>query len=141
MPSPILPESFCLMLMAFQGCFHAPSYANFQWLVAGWVQCVGRRTIRAVVVAAGAVGERHISVFHRFFARAQWSLEAVGKVVFQLALRWIPADQPLYLLGDDTLARKSGKCVSLAAMHHDPLLSSGRKPFFSFGHVWVVLAL
>jgi hypothetical protein len=26
-------------------------------------------------------------------------------------------------------------------MHHDPLLSSGRKPFFSFGHVWVVLAL
>jgi hypothetical protein len=26
-------------------------------------------------------------------------------------------------------------------MHHDPLLSHGRKPFFSFGHVWVVLAL
>ena len=26
-------------------------------------------------------------------------------------------------------------------MHHDPLLSTARKPFFSFGHVWVVLAL
>jgi hypothetical protein len=26
-------------------------------------------------------------------------------------------------------------------MHHDPLRSTGRKPFFSFGHVWVVLAL
>jgi hypothetical protein len=26
-------------------------------------------------------------------------------------------------------------------MHHDPLLSSARKPFCSFGHVWVVLAL
>src|SRR5262249_17133644 len=47
----------------------------------------------------------------------------------------------VYLLGDDTLARKAGKCVSLAAMHHDPLLSTARKPFFSFGHVWVVLAL
>lgn len=144
MPSAILPESFCLMLIAFQGCFgcfHAPSYANFQWLVAGWVQCVGRRTIRAVALAAGAVGERDISVFHRFFARARWSLDAVGKVLFQMAVRWIPTDQPLHLLGDDTLARKSGKCVSLASMHHDPLLSSGRKPFFSFGHVWVVLAL
>ncbi len=75
MPSPILPESFGLMLMAFQGCFHAPSYANFQWLVAGWVQCVGRRTITAVALAAGAVGERHVSVFHRFFARAQWALD------------------------------------------------------------------
>jgi len=62
-------------------------------------------------------------------------------VVFQQALRWLAADQPLYLLGDDTLARKQGKCVSLAAMHHDPLLSTARKPFFSFGHVWVVLAL
>src|SRR5438105_15031380 len=26
-------------------------------------------------------------------------------------------------------------------MHHDPLLATARKPFFSFGHVWVVLAL
>jgi Transposase DDE domain len=61
--------------------------------------------------------------------------------VFEHALRWLPAEQPLYLLGDDTLARKQGKCVSLASMHHDPLLSTARKPFCSFGHVWVVLAL
>ena len=31
----------------------------------------------------------------RFFARAEWSLDAVGKVVFQSALRWMPSDQPL----------------------------------------------
>ena len=43
MSRPIRPESFSLVLMAFQGCFHAPSYANFQWLVAGWVRCAGRR--------------------------------------------------------------------------------------------------
>ncbi len=53
-----LPETLCLLLMAFQGCFHAPSYANFQVLVAGWVQCGGRRTITAVALAAGAGGER-----------------------------------------------------------------------------------
>jgi len=141
MSIPIIPESFGVLLTAFQTCFHAPSYATFQLVVAGWVQCLGRRTITAVALASGAVGVRHISVFHRFFARGQWSLDAVGKVLFQLALPWIPTDQPLLLLGDDTLARKRGKCVSLAAMHHDPLLSHGRKPFFSFGHVWVVLAL
>src|SRR4051794_41260614 len=61
--------------------------------------------------------------------------------MFQQALRWLAPEQPLYLLGDDTLARKQGKCVSLATMHHDPLLSTAKKPFFSFGHVWVVLAL
>jgi hypothetical protein len=141
MPSAIIPETFGVVLAAFSGCFRARSYQTFQWLVVGWVQCLGRRTITAVALASGAVGERHISVFHRFFTRAEWSLDAVGKVVFEQALRWIAADQPLYLLGDDSLARKSGKCVSLASMHHDPLLSSARKPFFSFGHVWVVLAL
>jgi len=61
--------------------------------------------------------------------------------VFTLALKWLPADQPLVVLGDDTLARKGGKSIALASMHHDPLLSSARKPFCSFGHVWVVLAV
>jgi DDE superfamily endonuclease len=137
----MIPEPFASVLAAYAVCFQARSYPTFQWLVVGWVQCLERRTLTAVALASGAVGTRHISVFHRFFARAQWSLDAVGQVVFQQALRWLPAEQPLYLLGDDTLARKQGKCVSLAAMHYDPLLSTVRKPFFSFGHVWVVLAL
>jgi hypothetical protein len=141
MPIPIIPERFANLLLAFQGCFGAPSYQNFRLLVFGWVSCLGRHTITGVAIAAGAVGSRHISVFHRFFARAQWRLDAVGHVVFDVTLRWLPADQPVYLLGDDTLTRRQGKGVSLAAMHHDPLLSHGRKPFFSFGHVWVVLAL
>jgi hypothetical protein len=87
------------------------------------------------------VDTRHLSAFHRFLGRAQWSLDQVGHVLFTLALRWVPAEGPLFLLGDDTLARKHGKCIALGSMHHDPLLSTGRKPFFSFGHVWVVLAL
>src|ERR687884_1507718 len=109
---PMIPESFASVLAAYAVCFQARSYPTFQWLVLGWVQCLERRTLTAGALASGAVGTRHISVFHRFFARAQWSLEAVGQILFQQALRWLPAEQPIYLLGDDTLARKSGKCVS-----------------------------
>lgn len=137
----ILPHSFGALLAAFQPCFTAPTYRTFQWLVAGWIHCVGRHTITAVAIASGAVEQRHISVFHRFFSRAQWRLDAVGQGLFHLALAWLPADQPLFLILDDTLARKHGKGISLATMHHDPLLSTAKKPFFSFGHVWVVLAL
>src|SRR5215210_1597789 len=141
MPEIILPSTFVGLLVAFEPCFHAPSCRTFRLLVAGWIHCLGRRTITAVAVASGGVERCHISVFHRFFSRATWSLDAVGQVVFRLALRWIPTDQPLYVLIDDTLARKTGKGISLATMHHDPLLSSARRPFCSFGHVWVVLAL
>src|SRR3954463_9720573 len=111
----MIPETCAGVLAASAGCFQARSYPTFQWLVLGWVPCLERRTRTAVALAAGAVGPRHISVFYRFFARGQWRLDAVGQVVFQQALRWPPAEQPLYLLGDDTLARKQGKCVSPAS--------------------------
>jgi len=135
MPEIILPSPMVGLLAAFEPCFHAPSYRTFQVVLAGWIHCLGRRTVTGVALASGGVGQRHISVFHRFFTRATWSLDALGRVVFRLALAWIPADQPLYILIDDTLARKTGKGIALATMHHDPLLSSARKPFCSFGHV------
>src|SRR5215208_323987 len=141
MPGIILPSPMVGLLAAFEPCFTAPSYRTFRLLVAGWIHCLGRRTVTAVAVASGGVDQHHISVFHRFFSRAQWSLDALGRVVFRLALRWISADQPLSVLIDDTLARKTGKGIGLATMHHDPLLSTARKPFCSFGHAWVVLAL
>lgn len=141
MPTAILPDSFLTLLSAFAPCFHAPSYQNFVTLVAGWVHCLGRRTVTAAVLAAGATETRHLSVYHRFFSRAQWTLDAVGRVVFGLALAWLPAHQSLAVIVDDTLCRKSGKAISGATMHHDPLRSTRRKPFFSFGHVWVVLAV
>jgi hypothetical protein len=137
----ILPPRLAVLLTAFTPCFQARSLAVFEWLVVGWIQCQGRRTLTGVALASGALRERHISVFHRFFSRASWKLDALGRVVFLLALKWLSADRPLVVLGDDTLARKGGKSIALASMHHDPLLSSARKPFASFGHVWVVLAL
>src|SRR3954466_16175032 len=138
MPGMILPSAMVGLLAAFEPCFHAPTYRVFGLLVAGWMHCLGRRRITAVALASGGVGSRHISVFHRFFARATWSLDAVGQVVFRLALAWIPAEWPLDILIGETLARKRGKATALAAMPQAPLLWSARKPFCSFGHVWVV---
>ena len=131
----ILPETFLALLGAFAPCFHAPSYQNFMTLVAGWVHCLGRRTVTAVVLASGAAGDRHISVYHRFFSRARWALDELGRVLFSLAVAWCRADQPLVVIVDDTLCRKSGKGISGATMHHDPLRSTRRKPLFSFAHV------
>src|SRR5438874_6426035 len=108
MPEINLPSTMVGLLVAFEPCFHAPSYRTFSLLVAGWIHCVGRRTITAVAVASGGVDRCHISVFHRFFSRATWSLDALGRAVFRLALAWIPADRPLFVLTDDTLARKTG---------------------------------
>ena len=139
----MVPASFALVVAAFTGCCTAPTYRGFCHLVAGWLRCAGRHTVTGVAVAAGAgvVGWRHISAFHRFFARAAWQPAALGKVVFTLALRVLPAGCPLLLLVDDSLARKEGEAIALGSMHHDPLRSTARRPFSRFGHVWVVLAI
>jgi DDE superfamily endonuclease len=141
MPPLMLPKTFTPVVAACATCFTAPTYQTFCALVAGWVQCPGRHTVTGVAVAAGLVGWRHISVFHRFFSWARWEPDAVGKVVFTLALHLLPAGWPIVVLVDDSLARKEGKAIALGSMHHDPLLSHGRKAFSSFGHVWVVLAI
>jgi hypothetical protein len=142
-PPLIVPESFALVLAACAPCFTAPTYRVFCHLVAGWLHCPGRHTVTGVALAAGSgvVGWRHVSAFHRFFGRATWDPDAVGRVVFTLALRVLPAGDPLVLLVDDSLARKEGKAIALGSMHHDPLLSTRRRPFSRFGHVWVVLAI
>src|SRR5919108_4361502 len=129
MPPLMLPDGFVLLLAAFAPCFTAPTYRTFGYLVAGWVHCLGRHTVTGVALAAGVVGWRHISGYHRFFSRARWDPDAVGKVVFTLALRLLPAGVALILLVDDSLARKHGKAIALGSMHHDPLLARGGKAF------------
>ena len=47
----MIPEPFASVLAAYAGCFQARSYPTFQWLVLGWVQCLGRRTLTAVLRA------------------------------------------------------------------------------------------
>ena len=99
----IVPPTLAALLAAFTCCFQARSHRMFHWLVRGWVQCQGRHTLTDVALASGAIGQRHMASFHRFFSRAPWSLDAVGHVVFSLAVNWLPASQPLVVLGDDTL--------------------------------------
>ena len=61
----IVPPTLAALLAACTSCFQARSYLTFEWLVLGWVQCQGRRTITTVALASGALGRRHIPVFHR----------------------------------------------------------------------------
>src|SRR3954463_11983357 len=86
MPEIILPSPLVGMLAAFEPCFHVPTFRVFRLVLAGWIHCLGRRTITAVALASGGGGQGHISVFPRFFTRATWSLDAVERVVFRLAL-------------------------------------------------------
>jgi SRSO17 transposase len=117
----------------------APTFVNFQIILAGWV-FASRRTVTAMILAAGVVGEIHHSILHRFFARARWSLDALGLAVFALVEPWVTDERVLVAI-DDTLARKSGQKMFGTGMHYDPLISSRKTTLVNWGHDWVVLGV
>src|SRR6204780_616222 len=135
----LLVRSFAPLLLAFQPCFTGPSFSSFWALTCAWILCSGRRSLTRIMQAAQLTDLKHYCSFHRFFSQARWNLDDLGRCVFQLLLPFCA--EVLVGAVDDTLARKSGRHIWGAGMHHDPLRSTQKRPSFSFGHSWVVLSL
>lgn len=141
MSDPFIVASFALMLQPFAACFTAPSYLSFVTLMSGWVLNLRRHTVTQTVQAAHAVGDKHISSFHRFFSRGRWLLDEVSLVLARLIISTLIPQGVIRLVVDDTLGRHTGKRIAAASMHRDPLLSTAKRPLFHWGHVWVVLSI
>lgn len=134
-----LVTSFAVLLQPLAITMTAPSFDNFVTILTGWV-FARRRTVTGMLTAAGVTGKRHHAAFHRFFAQARWSLDALGLAVFRMLEPLLDKDT-LFLVLDDTLARKRGLKMFGVGMHHDPLLSSRNKAITNWGHSWVVLGV
>ena len=141
MPDAVIVVSFASLLQSFSPCFTRPSFESFVTLMSGWVLNLRRHTVTETVRAACAVGTKHISSFHRFFSKARWTTDTLGLVLVHAIARHLDPDAPLVAPVDDTLGRHTGKEIAAASMHRDPLLSTGRRLFFHWGHVWVVLSI
>jgi hypothetical protein len=135
----LLVRSFAPLLLSFQSCFTQPSFCSFWSLTCAWILCSGRRSLTRIIQAGQLTHLKHYCSFHRFFSRARWDLDALGHGVLPLLLPF--CDDVLVGAVDDTLARKSGRHIWGAGMHHDPLRSTRQRPFLAFGHNWVVLSL
>ena len=140
MPEWILPASFVGLLAEFGGVFTVPSFESFRLLVTGWVHALGKHRISDVLRAAGSLVRKHYSSYYRLLSEGRWSLDELGLTLFGLILKAFCVDR-VELVVDDTLSRRKGKKVALAGMHADPLLRRGGRPFHSYGHVFVVLAV
>lgn len=146
-----LVSSFVVLLQQVSFVMTTPTFASYRTILTGWV-FARRRTLTGMLVAGDAVqppeGQRgtsrrrvkHHSAYHRVFAAARWSLDALGLAVFDLITPWLP-EGTIFLALDDTLARKRGRKVFGVGMHHDPLLSSRKTAVMNRGHSWVVLGV
>lgn len=121
--------------------FTLPSFKSFLVLAVGWICTRGRHAVTQALLETSLAARRHHERFHRFFSRARWNPDEVGRLLFGLLLRLIPPGKPLVFSLDDTLCPKRGPHVFGIGCHLDASLSSSRFKVLRFGHVWVVLAL
>jgi len=133
-----LVPGFMALLQGLSATMTSPTFASLTTVLTGWV-FASRRTVTRMILAAGAVAEKHYSSYHRLFSTARWSRDAMGLAVFDLIQPFLGS---VVMLGlDDTLTRKRGLKMFGTGMHHDPLLSSRGKVITNWGHSWVVLGV
>src|SRR3990170_7495743 len=119
----------------------APSFSNFIVVFAGWIRTAGIHAVTEALVVTGVAGRKHHEAFHRFFSRGTWNPDELGHQLLQWILQRVPADKPLRVALDDTLAPKKGPHVFGIGSHLDAVRSTRRQRIFCFGHCWVVLAV
>jgi DDE superfamily endonuclease len=133
-----LVPGFALLLQGLSATMTAPTFESFITVLTGWV-FAPRRTVTRMILTVGESASKHYSSYHRLFSAARWSLDAVGLAVFDLIAAW--CGETIFVVVDDTLARKRGLKMFGCGMHHDPLLSSRAKAVMNWGHSWVVLGV
>lgn len=136
-----LTATFSSLLQIFRDVFTAPTFATFVTIAAGWCLSPRHRYITEMIQAANAVHRGHHSRYHRFFSDATWSIDDLYGVLALRAVKDFYPEGTIIVGVDDSLCRKRGLTIFGTGMHHDPLISSRKRAWVSWGHDWVILSL
>jgi len=140
LPGLSLPVSVTALLAAFRPCFTAPTFETFTGLVAGFLGQTGRRTVCGMLTGAGLSRLWPHDRAHRFFAGARWPVDEVCLVLARLVVSLlVPEGEPVRVVVDDTLFKRSGRKVWAASWFHDGSAKDAKK--VGFGNNWVVVGI
>ncbi len=138
---PFLPSAAKGLFMSFSVAFCEPTAQRMTLLCIGAILTASRRTVTSMLRIMQSVRQGHFTSYHRVFSRASWSLWPLGRILAAAIFKWIPEDQPLIVVIDDTTAQHRGKKVYGKGCHHDAVRSTHKHIVFKWGHKWVVLAI
>jgi SRSO17 transposase len=128
-------------LSAFRRAFkNRPQYQHFQAYVLGLMIYLGSRNLAGL--SRAIPNGKSASSLYRFVAEMDWDAEQVEQVRWEMLNRRTrralqaagghSQPVPVYLIIDDSLGKKSAKCIEHVDYHYSH--SAGRT---ELGHVWV----
>jgi len=121
--------------------FTKPSCELFLNLLEGWILCPCRRFVTSIF-SFGDFPKKHAhDAYHRFFRDSAWLLPAFFKALALLIVDLAGNPNILYVLGDDTVHKKTGKEVDGAKSCRDAVKSTKKKVVYAWGLQIVLLCL
>jgi hypothetical protein len=129
------------LVEAFRDAFHPQVFQTFQALIAGWIVCLGPRTISEVWQATGLAAKRHHDTAYAVFHSAAWEWDDLGIVLATSILTHLIPGGVVWVVVDDTLCHKRGAKVAFGGIFLDAVMSSKKHKTFRFGLNWVVLGI
>jgi len=132
-------EDIQSILSFFSGTFSRPSFRILSSYVISFIQSGKEAHTSSMVQSLSKpFFRRSLSSFTRFLGRNVWAVEEITKIALSQFFHHlgIKAHSVLFLIVDDTLARKTGTKMPGCAWHKD----GACKPYV-FGHQWVLFAL
>jgi DDE superfamily endonuclease len=137
-PSPVIISLLAPLAVAFT----RPALAKLAWLVQGGILAPGRRTVCAALAACGLGAAPRFTTFHRFFNRDRWSaLRLSPLLLLLLVAAFLTPDEPLVLLIDETVERRSGQRIAYQSWLRDPVRSEGARKVHCRGIRWFCACL
>jgi hypothetical protein len=132
-------EDIQYILSFFSETFSRPSFKIFSSFVISFIQS-GKEAHTSSMVQSltHPFLRRSLSSFTRFLGQNVWAMEEIAQIALSQFFHHlqIKAHSVLFLIVDDTLAKKTGKKMPGCAWHKE----GARKPHV-FGHQWVLFAL
>jgi hypothetical protein len=133
-----LIPSLAILVEPFRDCFHPQVFQTFQPLLAGWIVCLGPRTISEVWQATGMAARRHHDTAYAVFRSAAWEWDDLGIVLTTLILAHLVPGGVVRIVVDDTLCHQRGAKVAFGGIFLDAVLSTKRHKTLRFGVNWVI---
>jgi hypothetical protein len=126
---------------------------TWQQIALGWVLHRGPATVTGIFRTLGKLADRHWTVYHKFFYRAAWGLDAlsaylmvhvIGPMILESGLTEPTTGKPVADLNlDDTTAGRYGKHVAHAGWFKDASATgpATQGTVIHWAHNWIVGAV
>lgn len=148
-----LVSAWNAMIQQLAPVFSQPTARTWRQIALGWVLHRGPAKVTGIYRTLGDLADRHWTVYHKFFYRAAWSLQAlsmqllvhvIGPMILESGAIDLVSGKPVADLNiDDTTAGRDGKHVAHAGWFKDASATgpATKGTVIHWAHNWIVGAI